>query len=76
MLNGGGFMMMKPRRFFYHYNKNSKMMTVHFKGTYIQTKEVHCNVPCQTKWNNRQPFLVMRGWADNVEVLGGLVIIS
>ncbi len=67
---------MKKRRFFYHYYKQKKMMSVHFDGKCSQVTNIICNVPCETKYNNRQPFLVMRGWASHIEIKGDVAIIS
>lgn len=60
---------MTKRRFFYHFNKHTGGMTVHFKGQCIPVNDVACEVPCETKWNKRQPRLVMQGHAANVHVL-------
>ena len=67
---------MKKYRFFYHYFKQKKKMTVHFKGTCSIVDNVVCNVPCNTKWNKIQPQLVMQGFAKEVLVQDGLAIIN
>lgn len=67
---------MKPRRFFYHFRKMDGRMSVHFDGQCIPVKNVRCNVPCETKWNARQPRLVMRGKASSVVVENDTAIIS
>jgi hypothetical protein len=61
---------MKNYRFFYHFNKHLGGMTVHFKKECIPVKDVKCIVPCETKWNpaNRQPRLVMQGFAKEVVI--------
>ena len=41
-------------------------MSVHFKGACMKAKNVICEVPCETKWNERQPRLIMRGFAHEV----------
>lgn len=57
------------RRFFYHFNKPQKRMSVHFKNVCFIVDDVKCYVPCETKWNKRQPLLVMQGRAAQVEVV-------
>ncbi len=64
------------RRFFYHYRKCDKRMSVHFKNQCIPVMDVVCKVPCETHRNKRQPFLVMRGFASSVRVEGGKAIIE
>lgn len=59
---------MRKYRFFYHYFKQKNKMTVHFKKTCTVVYDVICNVPCETKWSEAQPKLVMRGFATSVEV--------
>jgi len=59
---------MKKYRFFYHYNKQHKKMTVHFKKKCLIVDDIDCKVSCETKWNKTQPQLVMRGFATNVEI--------
>jgi len=61
------------RRFFYHYRKCDGQMSVHFKGQCIPCKNVECTVPCETKRNKRQPYLVMQGWATKIHKLGDTV---
>lgn len=56
------------RRFFYHFNKQNKKMTIHFLGKCLIAQNVIVNCPCETKWNVRQPRLVMRGFCKNVEI--------
>lgn len=55
-------------RFFYHYYKQYKEMSVHFRGKCYRTKNVVCKPPCETKWNKRQPNIVMQGWATKIEI--------
>lgn len=63
-------------RFFYHYYKAKKRMSIHWKGTCYVVDNIRCHVPCETHWNKRQPYLVMRGWADNVTIKGHEAIIE
>lgn len=60
----------KKKRFYYHYRKCDRLMSVHFEGTCFPVQHVKCHVPCETKWNKRQPYLVMRGWASSVTIEG------
>ncbi len=55
-------------RFFYHYHKRNRGMTVHYKNICHHVKDVVCLVPCETKWNKSQPQLIMRGWAKNIKI--------
>lgn len=63
-------------RFFYHFYKQKGCMSVHFRKQCIPVDNVVCNVPCETKWNKRQPHLVMRGFASKLEVIEGVAYIS
>lgn len=56
------------RRFFFHYNKHTKNMTVHFKGVCYPTKNLKCLVPCSSHYQKKQPRLVMRGWSRLINV--------
>jgi hypothetical protein len=55
---------MRKYRFFLHYNKSKKAMTVHFRGKCHIAKNVICEPETQTKWRTAQPMLVMQGWAS------------
>ena len=63
-------------RFFFHYRKCDGQMSVHFRGQCIPCKNVECCVTCQTKYNKRQPYLVLQGWAVSVDKIGDTVLIS
>lgn len=52
------------------------MMSVHFNGKCSQVTNIVCKVPCESKFRKRQPFLVMQGWASQVEILNDTAIIS
>ena len=67
---------MKKYRFFYHYYKQKRRMSVHFRDTCHVTDNVECRVPCETKWNKTQPNLVMRGYASNIIVERDKIIIE
>jgi hypothetical protein len=51
-------------------------MSVHFRGQCSVVDNIDCHVPCETKWKETQPRLVMQGWAHNVEFKQGKAIIS
>ena len=67
---------MLKRRFFYHYRKCDGQMSVHFKNQCIPCWDVDCRVPCETKRNKRQPYLVMQGYATKITKRGGTVTIE
>jgi len=67
---------MKRYRVFYHYYKQKDMMSIHFKGACMAVDRVVCNVRCESARRNRQPRLVMQGWAERVEVKNGVGTIS
>lgn len=62
-------------RFFYHYYKQKGKMSIHFRGACMVADNIECRVPCETKWNDRQPNLVMRGFASDVTIKNGTAII-
>ncbi len=66
----------KKYRFFYHYNKANKKMTVHFRKLCYIANNIECLVPCETKWNKTQPNLVMQGWAKQLHTSENLIIIE
>ena len=57
------------RRFFYHYNKHNKKMSIHFKKMCYIVNDIICEVPCETKWSETQPQLVMRGFCKEVNIV-------
>lgn len=62
----------KQYRFFYHYYRQYKCMSVHFKGQCSKVADVVCNVPTETKWNKTQPNLVVRGFAESMTIKDGV----
>lgn len=66
----------KTYRFKYHYYKQYNEMFVCFRGICYRAKNVECLVPCETKWKNRQPKLIMQGFASKIEQVGNKIIIS
>lgn len=68
--------MNKKYRFFYHYRRSDKMMSVHFRNQCIPCIDVICNVPTETKRNKIQPYLVIQGFANNITVEDDRILIS
>lgn len=66
----------KKYRFFYHYYKQKGKMSVHFKKSCTVVDDVICNVPCETKWKNTQPRLIMQGFANNVRIIDNKAYIN
>lgn len=60
---------MKKYRFFYHYRKSTKEMTVHYKGVCYPCKNVVCEAKTETKWNKTQPQLVLQGFSTGLDLL-------
>lgn len=58
--------MNKEYRFFYHYRRSDKKMSVHFKGQCVPCDDIICNVPCETKRNKIQPYLVIQGYCREI----------
>lgn len=67
---------MRKYRFFYHYYRQYKCMSVHYRGECYKVADVICDVPTETKWNQRQPHLVIRGFASNLNIKDGMAFIS
>lgn len=68
--------MEKQYRFFYHYRRSDKKMSVHFRKQCMPCDDVICKVPCETKRNKIQPYLVLQGFASNVNYIGDKIIIE
>jgi hypothetical protein len=51
-------------------------MTVHFRGACLPCRDVVCNVPCETKWSDKQPRLTMRGFCKSVVLQDGVATID
>ena len=66
----------KKYRFFYHYYRQYKCMSVHYRGKCYKTDNVICNVSSETKWNKTQPNLVIQGWASDIKVENNQITIS
>jgi hypothetical protein len=65
----------KKYRFFYHYFKQKKCMSVHYKNQCMQCLNVVCFADTETKWNKTQPQLVIRGVASKIERIEDTIII-
>ncbi len=57
---------MSKKRFFYHYYRQYKCLSIHYNGTCTKINNVKCSVPVETKWNKTQPNLVIQGFANDV----------
>jgi len=51
-------------------------MSVHFRGQCHQCKDVVCDAATETKWNETQPKLVIRGFASEIENINGIIYIK
>jgi len=70
------YIKVKPKRFFYHYLKGKNKMSIHFNKVCHVVDNIVCKVPCETKRNERQPNLVMRGFAENLQINNGIGTLS
>jgi hypothetical protein len=66
----------KEYRFFYHYYKQKGKMSIHFRNSCTIVGNIECNVPCETKWKNSQPRLIMQGFCKEVKFENGKAIIQ
>lgn len=67
---------MKKYRFFFHYYKRYKCLSIHYKNQCMRAKDIVCNVPVESKWNKTQPHLVIRGFANSVEIIDDICYIN
>ncbi len=58
-------------RFFFHYNKQTGKLTVHYRERCHSVRNVQCMAVTETKWNKSQPRLVMQGFAVNLIIEDG-----
>jgi hypothetical protein len=65
----------RKKRFFFHFRKQTGELTLHWNKQCVSVKNIECNVPLETKWNNQQPRVVLRGFATEVEFLDDKAII-
>jgi hypothetical protein len=67
---------MKKYRFFYHYYRQYKCMSVHYRNKCYKVDNIVCNAKSETKWNNTQPQLTIRGYATSLEIQDGTAFIN
>ena len=66
---------MRKYRFWYHFNKPKSrvykhpILTVHYKGHCIHTRKIVCDVPTETHRRMKQPYMVVRGWTEDICIL-------
>jgi hypothetical protein len=58
--------MARRYRFYYHYNKRDGKVSIHFRGRCYSGQRLICCVPCQSRFNQRQPRFVMAGFATDL----------
>lgn len=68
--------MNRQYRFFYHYFKTKGKMSVHFKKKCMIVDNVCCEVPCETKWQIKQPRLIMQGFCSIIKIINNTAIIQ
>lgn len=59
--------MSKAKRFFFHYNKPNKKISVHYNKTCYIVDDITCKTEIESKWSKKQPYLVIQGWAKHFE---------
>ena len=59
---------MKKYRFYFHYYKRYKCISIHFKNKCMRCKDVVCEVPLESKWNISQPNLILRGFCKEIYI--------
>lgn len=68
--------------FFFHYNKPASkqqgipVISLHYRGACHLVNNLVCEVPTKGKINKRQPFFVMTGKAENIQIEDGMAHIS
>lgn len=73
---------MKKYRFFLHYNKplskqkKKHLWSIHYRGSCYFVENIKCNVITESKINNRQPYVVMRGYASKIIIENDTAIID
>lgn len=43
-------------------------MSIHWRGKCFTVSYIDCQIPVETKWNKRQPNLVLQGFATAVTI--------
>jgi len=70
------------KRFFFHYNKPASkqegkpVISVHFNKTCHLVNNVVCECDTEGKINKRQPFFVMQGKAQKIEIKNKVAYIT
>jgi len=67
--------MNKKKRFFFHFRKSTGELTLHWNKHCIAVKDIDCRVPVETKWNKIQPKVVLRGFANKIEIIDNKAVI-
>lgn len=74
---------MKPKRFFFHYNKpesqrqGKPIITLHFNKSCYLVENIECQVPTFGRIRiNKQPHFVMVGKALNIQVINNVAKIT
>ena len=75
---------MKIYRFFMHFNRvnmqrgSPNVWSVHFRGTCYMTPKVIVGVPIESvyKPNGKQPRVILRGWARNINVYHDRIFVT
>lgn len=73
---------MKPRVFFYHYNKpmsqrrGKPVISVHYKNQCLMVDNIVCDVKTWGHIRTTQPRFVVKGKATSVEIKDGVAYIS
>lgn len=68
--------MKKKYRFFFHYRKQLKCLSIHFRGKCYQVEDILCDAPTESKWNKQQPLLVIQGFAEELIIENNIAIIK
>lgn len=74
--------MSKKYRFFLHYNKplskqrGIHIWSVHFRGKCHFVENIDCHAKTESKTNKTQPFVVMRGFANTVNIVNKKAVIE
>lgn len=64
------------RRFFYHYNKIKKLLTVHHNKTCYLVNNIKCDVKTETYWRKVQPRIIVRGFCKKLKIKNKVAYIS
>ena len=70
--------MSRFRRFWFHYNKPASrkeginVLTLHWRGACCKVHAIRCAVATESHNRNSQPHCIIRGFANNVEIVEGL----